>query len=344
MLGTKKIAGLLTVAALLAACGGGGGGGGDDTNLPASGGGTPTTGGSPTTGGDSNQPPADNNQNPGTQEPDNSGGEQAADTKLAGHLSIVGNQLVFLKADRSIYNAISLESFETGDGLLDAAAGSTGTETGTVVQPSATAPAAPIAALGFRIDRFVQPTTEEPNVGGQTAVGRLALNLVEVEGSLRIGPGEVAEQMSFVLDGVELTTSAEGELTGVRVKDGAQIHVFGRTAAGNEIRESLPAAAQSVRLLSMSEVLDNYGDTSSTVLLFDLEQAFAQAGSRLAGLELLSGYFSMDLTLSAATIVRPANSEGLTERVLAGKPITVNGQPAVEGAGISGTTWIRAYP
>lgn len=347
MIGTKKLAGMLTIAALLAACGGGGGGD-DGGTLPTAGTGAPSSGGSPTTGGSTTTPPGDTNQNPGNQPPDNTGGEQVNDTRLAGNLSIVANQLVFLKADRSIYNAIQLETFETGDGLLDAAAGSTGTETppappATWVTPSATAPVAPIAALGLRIDRFVQATTEEPSVGGQTAVGRLALKLVERADSREIAAGQVAEQLSFVLDGVELSTADTGELTGVRVRDGAQIHVYGVTANGNEIRESLPASAQSVRLLPVSEVLDNYGDTSSTVLLLDLEHAFAQAGTRLAGLESISGHFDMDLTLSAAKIVRPAEG-ALERRELTGKSITVNTQPAVTGTGISGTAWIRSYP
>jgi hypothetical protein len=53
----------------------------------------------------------------------------------------------------------------------------------------------------------------------------------------------------------------------------------------------------------------------------------------------------MDVTLSAAQMVRPANTgAALEERALVGKAITVNTQPAVTGAGISGNAWIRMYP
>ncbi|GIZ50231.1 hypothetical protein [Noviherbaspirillum aridicola] len=353
MLAKKKIAGLLTVAALLAACGGGGGGD-DNTTRPATGG-TPSSGsdsgGTPTGGGDTSTPPGGGNQNPGTQQPDNGGGQQVNDTKLQGQLAIVADQLVFLKADRNYYNAIQLEEFETGGGLLDAAAGATGNETRPAndmedgiewIAPTVTAPAAPFASVGFRIDRFVQTTETVTSVGNQTAVGRLAFRLVELQSSPDIGTNEVPEELSFVVEGVELSTSEQGLLS-ARVRENSLIHVRGRTAAGNEISASFPANPQSVRLAPASQVLDNYGDETSTVLLFDLEQAFAQAADRLPGIELLSGQFAMALTLSAADLIRPA-SAGLQRDELDGESITVGSQPAVTGDGISGTAWIRAYP
>lgn len=348
----KKIASLLTMAALVAACGGGGGGD-DDTSLPTtgSGSGTPTSGSGTPTGGGNNQPPADNNQNPGTQQPDDGGGQQVTDTKLQGQLAIVANQLVFVKANRDHYNAIQLEEFETGGGLLDGAAGATGSETRPAndgddgvewIAPTVTAPAAPLASVGFRIDRFVQTTETVTSVGGQTAVGRLAFKLVELPTSPDIGTNEVPEELSILVEGVELSTSEQGLLS-ARVRENSQIHVRGRTAAGNEVSLSLPANPQSVRLMPVSRVLDNYGDESSTVLLFDLEQALAQVGDRLPGIELLAGQFAMDMTLSVADLTRPA-SENLPRRDLIGKSITVGSQPAVTGTGISGTAWIRAYP
>lgn len=263
---------------------------------------------------------------------------------------MVANQLVYLQTDRAIYNGVTLNQFESATGMYDFASGSrTATTTGAQVPTPAAAPAAPIAAFGFRIDKFVQRTTETQVVGNQTVVGRVAFDLTERAGTAGIGANEAAEIMRFVIDRVELSTNASGELVSTRVLDGAQMHVYGRNAASVEVRESIAAPTGSVRLLPMSNVLDNYGDDSSVVLLVDLETAFSQAGQRLAALENIAGYFSMQVTMSPAQIVRPAEAAtsgtpALTRKELIGQPITVNAQPPVSGAGISGNAWIRMYP
>lgn len=262
---------------------------------------------------------------------------------------MVANQLVYLQTDRAIYNGVTLNQFESSIGMYDFASGSRGGDAGAQVPPPALAPAAPIAAFGFRVDKFAQRTAPDQAVGNQTVVGRVAFDLTERESSAGIGPNEVAEIMRFVIDRVQLTTDANGELVSARVLDGAQMHVYGRNAANVEVRESVAVPSAAVRLLPMSNVLDNYGDNSSVVLLLDLENAFSQAGQRLAALENIAGYFSMRVTLSPAQIVRPAESAtsetpALERRELVGQPITVNDQPPVTGAGISGNAWIRMYP
>lgn len=380
MLKKTKIASVVAMAALVAACGGGGG---DDE--PSA---LPNTGATPTApvNGDSGSVPDDNgpatppdvsnptnpgDPDPGTEQPDDGGGEQATDTQLNGRLSIVANQLVYLRTSRlasvesAPYNAFTIDQFQGlqgGKGLYDAATGSETAAPGSVtdnnpydgrIDPPAAAPAAPVASFGFRINRFVQTAAGEALPGAQAATGRVAFNFVERAGTAGIGTNEVAEQMTFVIDGVELSTNAAGELTGVRVKAGAQVHVYGRSSTNGVVNASFPASPESVRLLPLfvqhsnqeprDLVLDAYGDTSSAVLLFDLEHAFSQAGTSLQALQYLEGEFDMDVTLSAALIDWPQD-DGSERRALTGKPITVAGQPTVTGAGISGTAWIRTYP
>lgn len=351
---------LLATAALVTACGGGGDAG-NGTSLNSGGstgpvtdtGNTGNTGNQPpasggndsTPGGNTGGPTDGGNTNPDTGQTD----PQPTDQQLKGYLAFVANQMPYIKTDRSIYNAVSLTQFESSEGMYDFASGSKGGDETTDVPPTAVAPAAPIAAVGFRIDKFVQRATEGQEVGNQTVVGRVAFDLTEKAGSAGIGANEAAEIMRFVIDGVELTSDATGELVSVRVKEGAQMHVYGRNAASGEVRESIPVPVNAVRLMPVSNVLDHYGDTTSTVLLFDLEAAFSQAGTKLAVLENIAGYFSMNITLSTAQLVRPAQPEvdgepALERKDLVGEPITVTGQPTVNGGGVKGNAWIRMYP
>ncbi|MDB5771867.1 MAG: hypothetical protein JWM42_2241 [Burkholderia sp.] len=328
----KKIVVPLAAAMLVAACGGGGG----DTN-----GDTTATGslGTPSITSPSDTPPA--NQTPNQ--------NVSNDQQLKGHLSIVANQLVYLKPSRTRpYWANTVDAFESDRGLFDIASGSKDGDANAEVPAPAAAPAAPLASFGFRVGNFVLSSTAGEAVGNQTAVGRIAFDFTERPASPGIASGEAAESMKFVIDGVELKTDANGRLASARVIDGAQMHVYGRTATGVEVRESVAASTGSVRLLPIREVLDAYGDDSSVVLLADLEAAFAQAGPKLAAFENMRGHFSMKVTMSTAKLERPAASnseEGpLARRDLVGPSITVNSQPAVVGAGLSGNVWIRDYP
>jgi hypothetical protein len=343
MLKKKKIVVLLAAAMLVSACGGGGGG---DNSIATSGNlqsvdtGTGTASGSntaPDTGGNDNTPSTTggsttlpNSPAPGVDQP-----AVPADPQMRGYLEMVGNQVIFLHKNRDVYWASLLENFE-GEGLFDAARGSRdGSEPGWI-RPLAFSPAAPMASFGVRVNRFVQPSTSGEATGNQTVVGRIAFDLTE-----RSAPaGQTAEIMRLVIDGVELSTSANGELTGARVRDGGQMHIYGRNAAGVEVRETIPVPAASVRLLPVSEILDHYGDTSSIVVLVDFEQAFSQAGSRLTALENMVGDFSLGFTMSSAKLIRPAapNYEHgpLERKDMAGPQITVDNQPAVTGAGLTG--------
>lgn len=356
MLEKKKIVVLLT-AALLAACGGGG-------NDPVASNTGDTSGGATTapstdTGGDATGsmpvfsdpqipptgtitlPPADETSTPPP---------APADQQLVGQLAMVANQLVYVKTDRpAVYWAASVDNFESDQGMYDVASGSKDGDAGAPMPASAVAPAAPIAALGFRIQRFVQREADEQAIGDQTVVGRVAFNLIERDDSPALRASEVTENMRFVIDKVELATNAAGELISARVLEGAQMHITGRNANGTEVQEIIPVPANAVRLQSMEQVLDAYGDTSSVVLMLDLENAFSQAGARLAALEDIAGHFAMQVTLSPAQMIRPAedasaDTPALPLRQLVGPSITVHDQPPVTGAGISGNVWIRWYP
>jgi hypothetical protein len=273
---------------------------------------------------------------------------------LRGKVALVASQLVYIKADRSIYFPTTLSQFESGTGLYDAASGSrvidtTSEDVRTYRKVAApyVAPAAPLAAFGFRIDKFLRPAADGQSTGNQTVVGRMAFSFNEVAGSAGIGANEVAENLSFVIDRVELASSAAGELISARVLDGAQMVLTGRSAAGASLNATLPVPAGTVRFLPLWQVLDHEGDTSSFVLLVDLEAAFSGAGQNLAALETMRGQFTMQVTTSLAQMERPAITTGsspVTFRELIGQPITVGAQPTVTGAGVSGTTWIRMYP
>lgn len=348
----KQILVLLAAAVLVSACGGGnsdgGGVGSSMSAAPTADTGTP----SPTNSGGTGTAGAPTPDTGSTPPPTNdSGGNTSTsnDQQLRGYLSMVANQLVYIRTDRSIYHAITLDQFESNTGMYDIASGSDGDDANTPVPPPATAPAAPVAAFGFRVDKFVQRETDGQVVGNQTAVGRIAFNLTERDDSPGILANEVAENMKFVIDKVELSTDEKGELVSVRALDGAQMYIYGRNAARVEVQDTIPVPAGAVRLLPMSNVLDHLGDNSSTVLLLDLESAFSQAGQRLAALENIAGHFSMQVTMSPAQMVRPAaeatgESPALPRRDLVGQQITVNNQAPVSGAGISGNAWIRMYP
>jgi hypothetical protein len=334
MFDKKKFLLYLVTTALVAACGGGGGG------AP-----TTTSGGGPSTGGNTG----------GNNDGGDPTGEMPADQQLAGYLSITANQILYVRRDRDMYLPVPLDRFEDVHGINDVAPGYRGTETigepyrpqdGIDYEPPHTlAPAAPIAAFGVRVAKRVQPLAPSDVVGNQTAVGRLAVDLVERSDSHYLDGGQ-REIVRYVINNVELSTNAVGEIS-ARVLPNAEMHVYGRNAAGMEVRETLPVRTDAVSMLPMVQVPDNYGDDSSVVLLFDFEKAFSQAGDSLNNLVNVRGHFDMHLTLSPLQqFVRPAQGSGdsaLPRKVLIGEEITVNDQPAVSGAGFVGHAWIRSY-
>lgn len=362
----KNILFLLATAALVAACGGGGGdtqtadaGTQTGVNPPANDagtGGTPPAAGDPGGSGGTPPPATDGSGDDGTPPPDQ---------MLAGRMEVVANQILYIRVNRVIYLPVVLTAFESDRGVVDVASGSkvpdpeidvVGNNCNIAIDgtcgivPPAVAPAAPIAAFGIRVDKVLQPTAPGQIVGNQTAVGRIAVELIERDDSPGILANEVAEIMRYVIDRVEMTTDARGELVAVRMLEGARMHVYGRNAAGVEVRESIPVPTGAVRLLPVSQIPDHNGDTTSVVLFMDFETAFSQAGARLAALENIAGHFAMNLTMSSvSSLLRPAaaaTSEfpAVGRKELVGETITVNNQPPVSGAGISGNIWIRMYP
>jgi len=187
----------------------------------------------------------------------------AADQQLNGYLALVANQLVYIKTDRpAVYWAATLTQFESDECMYDVAAGSNDTTSG-AMPASAVAPATPIAALGFRVNKFVQRSAQDEVIGDQRVVGRIAVSLTERESSVRTG--EAAEQMHFIIDNIELATNASGELVAAHALAGAHLHLYGRNARGIEVRETIPVPVNAVRLQSMEPVLDVYGDKDSVV-------------------------------------------------------------------------------
>ncbi len=289
------------------------------------------------------------------------------DQRFNGHLQMVSNQIVYLRTNRYLYLPVTLSTFESATGIIDLASGSpvapvpnlaadaaaagcrVAVDGTCAIQPPAVAPAAPIAAFGIRIDTHLLPSLEGQAVGGQKVVGRIAFDLTEQADSPGIGTN-APEIMRFVIDNVEMATDPSGLLTAVRLRDGAQIHVYGRNAAGVEVRENIPAPANTVRLLPLAEIPDGHGDTGSTILFMDLETGFSQAGERLAALNNIAGHFTMHVTLSSVDkIERPAAADfpgfpAVPLRDLIGQSITVNTEAPVTGGGISGSAWIRMYP
>lgn len=355
----KRILSVCAASALLVSCGGGGGdapavaaapqpgGAAGNSGNSGTGANTPTPPASPTPA----TPPAPTPVPPAP---------AAVDQKLAGSLNIVANQVMYIRRSRVIYLPVVFDEFESDRGIVDIAAGSTVAHLDNLaaeaaregcnydkdgicgVQPPAVAPAAPIAAFGVRIDKHVVPTAPGQAVGNQTVEGRIAVDLTERNEAPGVGAGEVPEIMRFVIDKVQIATNQSGEIVSVKVLDGGQIHVYGRNAAGVEVKENIPAPAGTVRLMPLTDGPDSNGDTTSMYLLLDLETGFSQAGTKLKALEAIAGHFAMHVTFSSLQRLARPTAEG--EKELVGAAITVNDQPAVSGAGINGNAWIRMYP
>lgn len=352
----KRILFMLLTPGLLLSCGGG-----DTSNnatAPATVTGAPSVAASTPSNNPSSPQPASN--------PVSTSVATAIDQQLNGYLEMVGDQILYIRTNRVLYHPIAFPEFESNRGIVDVASGSPmppplnidTVSTGCTVakdgkcgiQPPAAAPVAPIAAFGIRIDKFVKPATPGQTVGNQTVIGRVAIDLTERTDSSGIGANEVPEIMRFVIDNVKMSTDENGQLVSVQMQDEAKIHVYGRNAAGIVVQDDISAPPGTVRLMSMSLVPDNNGDTSSVILLLDLETGFSKADSKLAILENIAGHFSMRVTFSSIQkIVRPAapataDYPAVEHKDLVGQQIVVNDQPPVNGAGIVGNAWIRMYP
>jgi hypothetical protein len=289
------------------------------------------------------------------------------DQTFKGIMELVGNQILFIPVNRALYLPVNIRTtLETEKGLVDMASGSPiapipnlqteafalgctiSIDKNCGIQPTAAAPSAPIAGFGIRVGINMLPSVAGEQVGNQTVVGRIAYDLTELPDSPGIGTGEVPEIARFVIDNVEMTTDATGQLTSVRLKDGAQLHIYGRNAAGVEVRENIPAPANTVRLLPIAQIPDGNGDTTSVILFMDLEAGFSQAGQKLVALEKIAGHYAMHVTLSSVKQlvrrVEPTAPVDPAAPPLVGQSITVNTETPVTGAGLNGNAWIRMYP
>ena len=338
MLGKKNLVLVLASALLMAACGGGGGGnnnssgvGGGDT---VGGGGTPTD-------------PGSGPSNP------------AVDQKLNGYLELGGNSLIYVPGDRRLmwgyaYNAVYLDFFENGrdfqgnEVFADIASGLSQeqmNDPAIQIRPEVAAPAAPIASFGFRVLHEVKRAAGVNQTGAQTVVGRVAFDFEERATTA----GGRPERMTFIIDQIELGTNADGTLVTARALPDAKVYVTGTNAQGVTVNETISAPTNSVRLMPLSVVLDNYGDPTARVLQIDLEQAFSLAGNRLAAMHNMSGDFDMHVTLSSLKIVRPEKirtdpndpDPAWPEQDMVGKTIEMAGHTPVSGAGTSGRAWVR---
>lgn len=357
MFDKRKISIALATALLVAACGGGGGGGDDK---PSSGGDDKTnldTGGKPSTG------PGGDTKDPGTT-------DSVTDQQLNGYVYVSENQVIFTQWNRPIfydtedgtyYNASPIDFFEGNyEGnftYLDMATGLTEEELNDPrfsdndpdwgFKPEVAAPAAPIANFGFRVLREIRNEEGEILRGAQSAVGRVAFEFVERPSSTGTPAGEMPERVSFIIDKVEFRTNDAGVLVSVRAQQGAQVYVTGVDAQGDVVNATIPAAPESVRVMSLLDVADAFNDPAGQALFVDLEQAFSQAGNQLAALHNLKGYFDMHVTMSPIKMVRPAHRVSgepeLQRRELVGKAIRV-GDQTVTGAGVSGVVTIRMQP
>lgn len=357
----QRILGLLLASGLLASCGGGSSG---SSTAPAGAG--PTTTASTPDANSAATPPVTPAATPSTGTTTPASTPTIADRQFNGYFEMVADQVLYIRTNRVLYHPVPFPQFESDSGIVDVASGSTQapplnidivTSGCTIakdgmcgIQPPAAAPVAPIAAFGLRVDKFIHPLAQGQDTANQSVTGRIAVDLTERADSPGIGTGEAPEIMRFVIDGVKMTTDESGKLASVEMQSGATIHVYGRTASGAEVRDDIPAPAGTVRLLPVSQIPDNNGDTGSVVILLDLETGFSQATPALAALKNIAGHFSMNVTLSMVPkIVRPAAAAtadypGVDLKELVGKPITVNTQPAVAGGGIVGNAWIRMFP
>lgn len=341
MLEKKKLALLLATALFITACGGSGN---DATNVGGINTPPPVNDPDPPTGTDDpSTPPPDDPDDPDDPDP-----IPATDQRLNGSLHMSANQLVFIPADRRqmygySYNGSPIEYFEQIG--LDIATGGTQEDMDAEIPPSAIAPAAPIASFGFRVLNEVQRETGGIQTGAQTVIGRVGLDFIERPDSAGILAGESAERVTFIIDNIELSTDEGGRLVSARALPNSQVYVAGVNAAGVPVQETLAAPENSVRLMPLYYVADHWGDTTAQVLMVDPEQAFSQAGERLAALHNLRGEFDMHLTLSSVALVRPSkpvtDEPALDRRDLIGQPIQMTNHATLNGGGVSGKVWIR---
>jgi hypothetical protein len=234
-------------------------------------------------------------------------------TTLRGFLRLTANQLQF---SNTVITNEQLQTLTAGVG------------------PFATGAAAPLTKFGFRISGVGMD-----GAANQSATGRMAIDLTERAGSAGIAAGQQAEQFQVMIDKVTLTANAAGAFS-VADATGAKAYVRYQPATGTAVNFTVDNAAG---LLSLAPVT---GDTTSSMLTFDLETAMSRAIAAATGTTKttlqtakdISGLFDMKATISNVAI--RANDE---TTVLTGQSVTVAGsnQAAVTGAGVAGAVKVN---
>ncbi len=231
-------------------------------------------------------------------------------TVLSGFLRLTADQLMFSNT------IITSEQFAT----IAAGAG-----------PFTKGTNSPLTQFGMRISPVGMETT-----AGQSATGRIAIEMKERATS---APAGADEQFQIMLDKVAVSTNAAGAFS-VADAAGAKAYIYYKPATGAAINVTLDNAAGLVKL---DPVL---GDTTSNMLVFDLETAVTRAlaaatgttATTLGTLKNVAGQFDMNVTVSNVTMRRADETTPLV-----GTSITVTnaGQSAVTGAGVAGSIQVE---
>ena len=231
-------------------------------------------------------------------------------TVLSGFLRLTADQLMFSNT------IITREQFAT----IPAGAG-----------PFTKGTNSPLTQFGMRISPVGMETTE-----GQSATGRIAIEMKERAAS---APAGEDEQFQILLDKVTMSANPAG---GFSVADttGAKVYIYYKPATGAAINVTLDNAAGLVKLDPV------VGDTTSNMLVFDLETAVSRSlaastgatATTLGTLKNVAGLFDMSVTVSNLTM-----RQGDETTPLVGTPITVtnSGQVAVTGAGVAGSIQVE---
>lgn len=156
--------------------------------------------------------------------------------------------------------------------------------------PSTIAPAVPIAGFGLRISTSVlNDETDLPEAGAQKVVGRVAMSFAEVASAGGVSAGQQTERVTFIIDKVEPEANEQGRLISAKALDNTRLFFTVTSVDGTTVSADYSVRADAVRLMPLTRLIDNYGDTSSHILLVDLEQAFSQAGNEFAAFHNLDG-------------------------------------------------------
>lgn len=244
--------------------------------------------------------PAPSASTGGTNTPAGGGNTTVDNSLLAGTFTNVGDQLLF---SETIITSAQLASFPGDAG------------------PFAKGTNSPLSQFGIRLTPLNTATA-----AGQSKTARVGMELVERAAS--VGAGEQAETFQIMVNQVTMATDAAGALS-VAIPAGSRAYIYYRPKTGAAINVNVDAAG----LVSLAPV---DGDTTSNMLVFNLEAAVTRALGSAAGLGTLkeiAGKFDTRATVSNVAMTRADETTPLTGTAIT---VTNSGQPAVTGSGVAG--------